>query len=64
MLQDQPLDHQDLLTRSHHLLDRCYKARVTNYLLRSRRHQLRMELRTELQHLKLLLELDKLERQD
>jgi len=64
MLQDQSFDHQALLIRSHQLLDRCYRARVENYLLRSRRHQLRMEARTELQQMKLLLELDKLDRQD
>lgn len=64
MPQDQLLEQQALFARSHQLLDRCYKARVTNYLLRSRGHQLRMALRTELQQMKLLVELDKLDRQD
>jgi hypothetical protein len=63
MLQD-PSDYQALLARSQQILDRCYKARVANYLLRSKRHQLQMELRTEFEYIKLLRELDQLERQD
>jgi hypothetical protein len=53
---------QDLLERTHQLLDRCYQARLANYMLRSKRHQLRMVMCTEYQQLKLVLELEKLER--